>query len=493
MNTVKYIINSISELRLLSLSGVSDNTVVFVSGYYGPGTDGSGSFYYSNTSTTPDNGGTVIQPTVGVGRWLRINQGSTLTPEIFGAKGDGATDDLSAIQAAITAIQTMKGTLSFAAKNYMISNYLEISVGFCGLAGCGKNRSYIISTSQSADIIRLSGTTSTPLQNVSIRGFGLSRSVTPTGGRGISLTYTAVARIEDIQSDASATGVYLYQAPNTFINDVLSTITSGSAVFTGFWLNGGNSISSVSSILTGCVAVKTSGHSGNSFGFVCDGFQAQDLKFINPETAGTAYGLYFNGTNLASGQYIDDIEILNPVCDQITATGIAVVNSGAEGSISITDGWINPAPNADAYCIYFDNTSGVNLKGLQFYADTDYAKSRGLGLNNCSRVVATDNIFTSQNYGVFTSGTNTGCNISNNSFFAQNSTKASATCLNLVGCKRCVFSGNIFSGYATTAISIVNSTNEKNILTSNSIDPTHFTNTIIDNGVSTVLANNITT
>lgn len=80
--------------------------VVNVLGFYTNGDQGGGLFEWNASSTTSDNGGTVILPTgaspAAPGRWLRQYSGS-LNVRWFGAKGDSVTDDHSAFNLAYLA------------------------------------------------------------------------------------------------------------------------------------------------------------------------------------------------------------------------------------------------------------------------------------------------------------------------------------------------------------------------------------------------------
>lgn len=92
--------DSIASLKAISVSGLTNNQAVSVLGYYAAGDGGGGTFYYDSASATADNGGTVIQPTTGTGRWKRII-GNSVDFKFFGAKGDGTTDDTTYIQSAL--------------------------------------------------------------------------------------------------------------------------------------------------------------------------------------------------------------------------------------------------------------------------------------------------------------------------------------------------------------------------------------------------------
>ena len=91
---------SIAALRGFSAEHVVPGEIAMVAGYYGPGDRGGGSFLFDSTSEMPDDGGVVIAPKRGAGRWLRQFQGG-LDVRWFGARGDGSHDDTGAIQRAI--------------------------------------------------------------------------------------------------------------------------------------------------------------------------------------------------------------------------------------------------------------------------------------------------------------------------------------------------------------------------------------------------------
>ncbi|MFA6125431.1 glycosyl hydrolase family 28-related protein [Sphingomonas sp.] len=101
---------SIAALRLLT--GAAAGQTADVTSYYAVDTPdgGGGAFKWSAESTATDDAGTIIKPTAvsGAGRWLRIWSGA-VNVRWFGAKGDGTTDDTTAVHAAIATVVASPG------------------------------------------------------------------------------------------------------------------------------------------------------------------------------------------------------------------------------------------------------------------------------------------------------------------------------------------------------------------------------------------------
>jgi len=91
---------SIAALKALTPSA---GDAVNVLGYYASGDGGGGVFYYDSASSATDNGGTVIAPDAGSGRWLRAYSGP-LNVRWFGARMDAGsrTASISASSTTLT-------------------------------------------------------------------------------------------------------------------------------------------------------------------------------------------------------------------------------------------------------------------------------------------------------------------------------------------------------------------------------------------------------
>jgi hypothetical protein len=112
--------NSIAALRLRSGTTIANAAKTL--GYYSAGDGGGNSFYWDGTSTDTDNGGTIIKPTAvsGAGRWIAVDT-SYITPEMFGAKGDGINDDTIYIVAAVAALTTLGGGSLVFSRTYRLT------------------------------------------------------------------------------------------------------------------------------------------------------------------------------------------------------------------------------------------------------------------------------------------------------------------------------------------------------------------------------------
>ena len=136
-NTRRYTFDSLAGLRLLSGQKLQDNQVVDISGHTTEGDGGGGDFFWDSSSTATDNNGTIVKlADTTTGRFIRVDQ-TRISVRMFGAVGNGSTDDYTAIQAAINSISSVGGTIFFPVGDYLINTQLIVTTPGTQLVGDG--------------------------------------------------------------------------------------------------------------------------------------------------------------------------------------------------------------------------------------------------------------------------------------------------------------------------------------------------------------------
>jgi len=123
------ILTNIYSLSTNSALYQNNGTVVSVSGYYSNYDGGEGKFTFDSTSLSASDGGAIICPSnitpSSPGRWKRIFNDNIAKVEMWGAKGDGITDDAPSIAKAVDFVslnQTItNNTINFDSKTYLLS------------------------------------------------------------------------------------------------------------------------------------------------------------------------------------------------------------------------------------------------------------------------------------------------------------------------------------------------------------------------------------
>lgn len=135
---------SVQALRALgrpTRNGVS----AFLHGHAGSGDGGHDAFVWDATATAADDGATVIAPAAGGdGRWKRLFRGA-VDVRWFGAKGDGVSDDSTALNAAATAARAGGyGRLHLGAGTFKITTAVDFSD--LAIDGAGRHKTLIDAT-----------------------------------------------------------------------------------------------------------------------------------------------------------------------------------------------------------------------------------------------------------------------------------------------------------------------------------------------------------
>lgn len=129
-NTVK----TVDAINAVDATNLSDGVVLIARGRSAAGDGGGGTFRYVSASAQAADGVTVFAPTAGTGRLFRDGWTSgkfdrPVSVRWAGAKGDGTTNDLAALQSARDAASTLGATLFFPDGAYGISDRFMFADG----------------------------------------------------------------------------------------------------------------------------------------------------------------------------------------------------------------------------------------------------------------------------------------------------------------------------------------------------------------------------
>jgi hypothetical protein len=347
-----YALSTVAELKLAV--GKEQGDKAFIGGYYADGDGGGGDFYWDAVSVEADDGYTIFKVTgIATGRWKSISSG-VVNVKRAGAKGDGTTDDL-------TAMQTVSTSNKLHIKNtHKISNTLNIGYGLSG--DCAKN-SIIVASTNTADAVNLTATSSDfqAVEDVHImfntKGTGdglvlaeennnteVNRVVVTNADIGVNAKFTAfMQRYRQVRVNSSNTGFYA-QGLNSLGGGAGTTLiydqcycTNG--VTKGWNLNNIRSVEMIqptTDMLNMQYAVSCTGVGQlNIFGHHFEGTPANNGAFIQYTTSGSlsngicVYGGSLENNNL-SGLTYNYMEI-NAVDDTVRITLNGVNARGLTG------------------------------------------------------------------------------------------------------------------------------------------------------------------
>lgn len=246
-------ITKINTIANLKARKGTPNTKVEVLGYYAIGDGGGGEYYWDNTSTSTDNGGSIIQVTgVSTGRWI-ATASENFSPKRFGAKArDNSFDNSTVLQnwlnyLASSSIKSIKLEDSFYCSHLIFNqNHSNLEFGYGQLlkfetTGTGLFNELLLVKGSTGEISNLK------LINLDLKGFAqytpnsqaADDIVNQTNGQWangiafagqtvckVSNSYVINCRIEGFGKAA----VSVDSCENIYINNLTVTKCSGHAV-----------------------------------------------------------------------------------------------------------------------------------------------------------------------------------------------------------------------------------------------------------------------
>ena len=208
--SVDVTVTNAASLSAVDTSSMSNNDVGIMLGYYTAGDDGGGIYWLDtsgNLGASAENGGTIIAATGGTNNYWRLLNDCFYSVKQFGAKGDGSTDDATAIQAALDA--AIDGTVVyFPDGTYWIDAKLILDTDGVTLRG---SRGAWIKNDTTQDLSYLEvGSSTTRIERVLIDGLGIrEQHQTPTSDNfpALQLRYCKDSHVRNCQFTGCYTAV----------------------------------------------------------------------------------------------------------------------------------------------------------------------------------------------------------------------------------------------------------------------------------------------
>lgn len=389
-NSTNRVVDSVAALRRLSKASYSQ---VFVTGYYVTGDGGGGSYYLDASDTTSaDNGGTIIVASDG-GRW-KLQDLSNVSFHTFGAKWDGATDDIIAVNKALAAgvgrIQVPLGTGIVSATIVVPSNTELYGLGPASIIKLknGANTAVLKNSDQS------SGNSYIQLRNFTIDG----NKTNQTGGSvvvGISFVLVDDFKIAYVAINNTRETCFSIASGSRFHIDSCRATGAQQAGHVGFYLGYGAGLSD--GTITNCYAASNAqdgilvetATAVEVIGCTSIGNGQSGVK-LGSSVRCSAIGNYCEG-NLTGfrGQAVQNAKFVGNTAYRNKDSGFTIGHVIAWNDITIADNQSienGQAPTSTSYGYFIDNQdpSGT-ANGMYVYnniaIDNQGTKTQGRGFS----------------------------------------------------------------------------------------------------------------
>ena len=430
---------------------------------------------------------------------------TTTFPEWWGAVPNGTTESGVAIQSATSALPS-GGSVQFNTGNYVSStcNYnIQVS-SLAWIAPPTRGSTLLTCSSDSATILTVGNGTFLGLNRNAIEGgfiFYRSAATPAIGSKGVYINGTANMLINGASSNNSQFNFYFKNFGNSYCTKCTSeyglSTSPGSDPAQNiilFWLD--VSAPAYSSFLTDTFALvdQAPGAAGrtasNVYGYYIGsstGFgSTNDIFLTQAASSQVDYGVLYDGYY---GNAFD-VFLINNIHDFFGKVGIKIQNiaNPPGGAFTIQGGWINPYATGSATTgIEIDGSVGVNVTGgTQLFAGGNYANHTALACNLSGSVNINGNRFMNAKNPIVFNGCYTSAIVGNNFFNISGQSANAQIALGTASNTsfRNTVNGNIFDGYATTAIDATYGTYSS--FAGNNCNPGNITNCEIN----TIAANN---
>ena len=331
----------------------------------------------------------------------------------FGATPDGSsgTDDTTAIQATINALQIGNAWLS--AGSYRVTAPISIAKSNVGIIGVGMRTinggqystppaSVLVNTTGSTDTIDVAGTSlSSNVTFTTLQGFNVERSVAPTGtAKGISLSFTYAATIKNVGSLDSVYLLYVHASGSQGTGKVedfmgqwgYNGFSEASGNYYGIYIDSSDNNASPSFRVRHSFVVDGNGSSSVvSYGLASVGTQVNDLMTYGFETATVDYGVFVHQTGVNSVITSADIHFYGGINDGCVVSCYLIqgLTSTGGAGLEINGGYLTISGSSPMVDI--ESSFGVRVSGVQMGVAANANPSACVDVNASSDVALVGN------------------------------------------------------------------------------------------------------
>ena len=283
-----------------------------------------------------------------------------MVPESFGAVGNGSTDDTTALNNFLTALQTsgLEGRLS--GRTYRVTSGLTISAPV-KLSGCGP--ASVINNTNTGLATGILNVTAAGASGMVLQDFMLNSSVIASGSTGLVIQGTPLPfKVQGVWVNGTGGGIFVSASqPGSWMDKCnVSNVTSNS----GYHIDAGNMV------VTDCYSGNTAKHgylftssSGGSAGLIVKGCTSY---YAGSAGNGQGNGFYFSGNSTYN---IGALLVANCVASEVAGgSGFLFDTHGANMGLAncyVELAGFNPStviitPNASSF-LFTPNNSGVMI------------------------------------------------------------------------------------------------------------------------------------
>lgn len=144
---------------------------------------------------------------------------TVVSVKAYGAKGDGVTDDTSAIQSAINAVQTSGGRVFFPPGTYIVSATLNITGNGTTLRGASRTGATIKTTGMAGAVVLQFGNGITQLQDCGVFDLSITSPAAKTGGAAIDMNNCFRTLVQRVNTYLQYVGIRVHNSFITSITD----------------------------------------------------------------------------------------------------------------------------------------------------------------------------------------------------------------------------------------------------------------------------------